>query len=381
MKQRIQQPIPITRPYMPPKDEFMNYANSLWETRHLTRNGPLVNELQEQLKERLQVPNLIVFANGHLALDCALKALNLQDGEAITTPFTYLSTANALAMNSLTPVFCDIKEDDCTIDERKIESLITSKTKVIVPVHVYGFPCNWACIQEIADKYNLKVVYDAAHAFGVTVEGRGIGTFGDASMFSFQATKVYHTVEGGAISYQNKELTEKLIAAKNFGLVEAEEADSISLNAKMSELHAAMGLANLKTINDQIARRKELIEHYLESLSKVNGIRLFHWDTPGINYNYAYFPIIFEPDILGISRDEIARRLEQEYRVLVRKYFYPLLSDLHCYPQQDSNTTPIAQKIASSVLTLPLFTEMTHEQVDFVCDSLKEILKRDGDRT
>lgn len=368
--------IPITRPYMPDPKTFSIFAKSLWDTRWLTHGGPLVKELQRELCHRLKVPNIVVFANGHLSLDCAIKALNLHDGEVITTPFTYISTSNALIMNRLRPVFCDIKESDCTIDETKIELLITEKTKAIVPVHVYGFPCNSEIIQKIADKYNLKVIYDAAHSFAVEVNGHGIGTLGDASMFSFHATKVYHTVEGGAITFSDPELTKKLVSAKNFGMITPEEADSISFNAKMTELHAAMGLANLETLDWQVQQRKKLIDHYLERLSSIAGIRLFQWDQPGVVYNYAYFPVLFDESVLGIGRDEIAERLERDYNILARKYFYPLLSDFQCYRgHYNSHDTPIAKKISDQVLTLPLFVELEHEQVNYICDAIQSIVR------
>lgn len=364
----------ITRPYMPSPEEFMESVGTLWSTRWLTNGGPLVQELQEKLCEKLHVPNLVVFANGHLALDCALKALDLGAGEAITTPFTYISTANALAMNGLRPVFCDIKPSDCTIDEKKIEALITEKTKAIVPVHVYGFPCNDQAIQRIADKHNLKVVYDAAHAFGVEVNEVGIGNLGDASMFSFHATKVYHTVEGGAVTYKDPSLQDRLIAAKNFGLVTKEEADSISLNAKMSELHAAMGLVNLRIIDMQIEKRRELVEHYLDRFAAAPDIELFHWDAPGVRYNYAYFPICISRNSL-VGRDELAEGLQDKYQIQSRKYFYPLLSELNCYKQQSvKSDTPVAKDIADRVLTLPLYVDLTHDQVDYICDAVIEIL-------
>ena len=368
--------IPITRPYMPAQKDFMQYAQRIWENRWLTHGGPLVAELQETLKKRLQVQELVVFANWHLGLDCAMKALNLHDGEAITTPFTYISTSQALRMNGLKPIFCDIKEDTGIIDEEKIEPLITEKTKVIVPVHVYGFPCNYQRIQQIADKYALKVVYDAAHTFGVTVDGKGIGTLGDASMFSFHATKVFHTVEGGAVAFRDPELKEKLISAKNFGMIASGEVTSISFNAKMTELHAAMGLANLETLEWQIEQRRALVEHYLRRLSDIKGIRLCHWDDPKIKYNYAYFPVFFDEKLLGIGRDKIAEQLRKKYNILVRKYFYPLLSDFQCYcTQYDSRNTPIAKKISSQVLTLPLFVELEHEQIDYICDAILEIIQ------
>lgn len=367
--------IPVIRPYLPEPSEFMHFTDRIWRSRMLSNKGPLVIELQEKLKLELKTENMVVFANGHLALDSAVKALELHDGEVITTPFTFLSTSNALIMNGLKPVFCDIKTSDCTIDEEKIEALITPRTRAIVPVHVYGFPCNHKRIQEIADKHHLKVIYDAAHAFGVTVDGKGVGSFGNASMFSFHATKVYHTIEGGAITYQDPALTDRLLSAKNFGLTTPEEADFIGYNAKMSEFHAAMGLANLKTIAWQIECRKQIVEHYIERLSKIEGIRVFSWDSPGVVYNYAYFPVLFDSDSLGISRDAIAERLQREYHICVRKYFYPILSDLHCYrDMSDSGLTPIAKKIAGQVLTLPLFVELTYEQVDYICDAVEDIL-------
>lgn len=373
----IDKPIPITRPFMPEKSSFMEYAQSIWDTRWLTHGGPLVSKLQEELARELKVPHVVTFANGHLALDCALKAMGLSDGEAITTPFTYISTSHAISMNGLKPVYCDIKESDCTLDESKIEALITERTKAIVPVHVYGFPCNVDAIQEIADKHHLKVVYDTAHAFGVSLNGIGITNYGDAAMLSFHATKVFHTVEGGAIAYKDPALTEKLVSAKNFGMVDAEEADSISFNAKMTEMHAAVGLANLEILGGQIAWRKQLVERYLSNLSGVSGIRLFGWDRPDVTYNYAYFPLVFDEAVLGVDRDTIADRLTKEYKVLVRKYFYPLLSDLHCYCQEhDSSETPIAKKISNQVLTLPLFVDLTMEQVDYICDAIKEIIGR-----
>ena len=366
--------IPITRPYMPDQKKFMDYANTIWETRWLTHGGPLVRELQSRLEKRLAVPHTVVYGNGHLALDCALKALDLRDGEAITTPFTYISTSNALAMNNLKPVYCDIKTSDCTMDETKIEALITEKTKVIVPVHVYGFPCNYEVIQKIADRHGLKVVYDSAHAFGVEVNGTGIGNLGDASMFSFQATKVFHTVEGGCITFRDDKLEDKLVAAKNFGMVAAEEADTVSLNAKMPELCAAMGLANLDILDEQIAKRKELIEHYLRRLHELDDLELFRWDRPGVVYNYAYFPVIVKKDS-KVRRDQAADVLMEQNNIQIRKYFYPLLSDLNCYREHDSGDTPVAKDVSDRVMTLPLFVDMTHEQVDYVCDALEQIFK------
>jgi len=365
----------VTKPYLPKYDRFMHYANSIWEQRWLTNAGPLVGKLQDELSKKLDINHIVVFSNGHMALDCALKALGLHSGEAITTPFTYISTANAIAMNGLRPVFCDIKENDCTIDEDKIEALITDKTKVIVPVHVYGFPCNHERIQAIADKHNLKVVYDAAHAFGVKVDGKGISRLGDASMLSFHATKVFHTVEGGGVAFQDDSLLAPLVSAKNFGLVNKENATTISFNAKMTEIHAAMGLANLEIIDWEIAQRKIVVKQYLKKLSGLQGINLFSWDSDNIEYNYAYFPICVDEAVAGIGRDELQERLDLDYNIQTRKYFYPLLSNMDCYKDiSDSSKTPIAKKIAEHILCLPLYVDLTPEQVNYICDAIKEIL-------
>lgn len=365
--------IPITRPYMPAQEAFMAFAQSLWDTRWLTHGGPLVRELQHRLCETLAVPYVTVFSNGHMALDCAFKALGLRDGEAITTPFTYISTVNACAMNGLKPVFCDIKPSDCTMDEAKIEALITEKTKVIVPVHVYGFPCNHQAIQRIADKHGLKVVYDAAHAFGVKVKGVGIGNLGDAAMFSFHATKVFHTVEGGAVAYKDASLAAPLDEAKNFGMVSAEEAESISFNAKMTELHAAMGLANLQILQEQIQKRRQLIEGYLDRLAQVEELELYRWDDPDVSYNYAYFPICVKPGA-KVDRDGLAQVLQDRYQVQTRKYFHPLVSRYHSYQRYvPGGATPVALDISGRVLTLPLFVDLTLEQVDYICAAIRTI--------
>ena len=374
MKKKRETPIYVTRPYLPDIQAYIENLASVWDSRQLTNGGPLVRRLEAQLCERLGVAHMVLSANGHLALDAALRALNLS-GEVITTPFTFASTAHAVSMNGLTPVFCDIKESDCTIDEEKIIPLITDKTCAILPVHVYGFPCNTERVAEIADTYGLKVIYDAAHAFGVTVNGRGIGSFGDASMFSFHATKVFHTVEGGGLAFGDETLRPRLAALQNFGLTSKEDASYVGYNAKMTEFHAAMGLANLETLDCQIAQRRLLAEHYIRRLSGVPGIRVFSWSNDRILYNYSYFPVLFDDSVLAVNRDEIAFRMEREYQIYVRKYFYPLLSDLTCYRSAyQSADTPVARKIAARVLTLPLYAELTLEEADAVCDAILTII-------
>lgn len=364
------------RTYMPSIESYMEIASGIWDNHWVTNRGPLVQQLEERLARKLRVPRAISFANGHLALDCILRTMDLGEGEIITTPFTFISTTNAITMNGLKPVFCDIKPTDCTIDEEKIEKLITQRTRAILPVHVYGFPCDHEKIQAIADKHGLKVIYDAAHAFGVEVDGQGIGSLGDASMFSLHATKVFNAVEGGLATFRDPALEKKLCAAQNFGLVDQEQAEQASLNAKLSEFHAAMGLANLKILDKQVTKRKALVEHYLERLNGVDGVELFRWDREGVVYNYAYFPVLVGKSA-PVGRDELAARLLEEYNIQVRKYFYPIMSDLNCYRAcYNSADTPMATDVSSRVMTLPLFMELTHEQVDYICDSIQLILKR-----
>ena len=255
----------VTRSSMPSIDEYIEEIRDLWESKWLTNMGSKHRSLESQLSDYLKVPNISLFTNGHLALECILAALNLT-GEVITTPFTFASTTHAIVRCGLTPVFCDINSEDYTIDVNKIECLITEKTSAIVPVHVYGNVCNVDKIEKIAIKYNLKVIYDAAHAFGVTVNGKGIGTFGDASMFSFHATKVFNTIEGGAVTYRDSLIKDKLEAIKNFGITSSETVEYVGGNAKMSEFQAAMGICNLRHVNNEIAKRKIVVERYISNL-------------------------------------------------------------------------------------------------------------------
>lgn len=379
---KIDKPILVTHPYMPPKETVMKYLDSLWETRWLTNNGPLVKQLEASLKDKLSAEDIVVFANGHLALDSALRVFDFSDGsEVITTPYTFVSTINAIEMNGLKPVFCDIKESDCTIDENEIEKFITEKTVAICPVHVYGFPCNAEKIEEIAKRYGLKVIYDSAHAFGVRLNGKGIAEFGDISMFSMHATKVFHTVEGGAVAFSEKTLREKLMMQKNFGLKDKEDALKAAFNAKMSDMHAAVGLANLESFDKQVKKRKELVERYVKNIKKINGssdnskIRLFDFNNQDVEYNYAYFPVIIN-DELGISRDELAERLWTEKNINARKYFSPIVSDMTYYKNKYGEINmPVAKKISERILTLPMYYELTIEEVDYITDSIEELSK------
>ena len=354
----------VTRSSMPSFEEYCEEIKELWDSHFLTNMGVKHKELEKNLKEYLKCDNINLFTNGHLALECALKVFDLQ-GEVITTPFTFASTTHAIVRNGLKPVFCDINPIDCTIDVEKIESLITDKTCAIVPVHVYGNLCNVEKIEEIAKKYNLKVIYDAAHAFGVEKNGIGVANFGDASMFSFHATKVYNTIEGGAVTYQDKSFNKKLNDIKNFGITGPETVEYIGGNAKMNEFQAAMGLCNLRHVDKEIEKRKKVVERYRERLSNVDGIKLVPIQE-GVKQNYAYFPVVF--DNYKYTRDEVFAKLGEE-NIIARKYFYPLINDFECYRKNySSNDTPVAKYIADRVITLPLYADLDLEIVDKICD-------------
>ena len=354
----------VTRSSMPSFEEYCEEIKELWDSHFLTNMGVKHKELEKNLKEYLKCDNINLFTNGHLALECALKVFDLQ-GEVITTPFTFASTTHAIVRNGLKPVFCDINPIDCTIDVEKIESLITDKTCAIVPVHVYGNLCNVEKIEEIAKKHNLKVIYDAAHAFGVEKNGVGVANFGDASMFSFHATKVYNTIEGGAVIYQDKSFNKKLNDIKNFGITGPETVEYIGGNAKMNEFQAAMGLCNLRHVDKEIEKRKKVVERYRERLSNVDGIKLVPIQE-GVKQNYAYFPVVF--DNYKYTRDEVFAKLGEE-NIIARKYFYPLINDFECYRKNySSNDTPVAKYIADRVITLPLYADLDLEIVDKICD-------------
>lgn len=349
---------------MPDFEEYINEIKELWNSRWLTNMGAKHKQLEEDLKCYLNTPNITLFANGHLALEYTIEAFNLS-GEVITTPFTFASTTHAIVRNGLEPVFCDISSDDYTIDVDKLESLITEKTSAIVPVHVYGNICNTHEIERIAKKHNLKVIYDAAHAFGVTVDGVGVANFGDASTFSFHATKVFHTIEGGAVAYKDENLSLKLDALKNFGITDPESVEYMGGNAKMNEFQAAMGICNLRHIDEEIAKRKIVADRYTERLGGIKGIKLCN-EQPEVKKNYAYFPVVF--DGYKMSRDEVFEKLKNN-NIYARKYFYPLTNSFECYRGRfDIEKTPVAKYIAARVLTLPLYADLSLDDVDRICN-------------
>lgn len=360
--------INVTRSSMPPYEEFCEEIKDIWDTHWLTNMGVKHKALQAELETYLDTPHVTLYTNGHLALENAIAVMDLPKGsEVITTPFTFVSTTHAIVRNGLVPVFCDIDPETYTIDASKIEALITEKTSAIVPVHVYGNVCEIEKIQAIAEKHGLKVIYDAAHAFGVKYHGEGIANFGDISMFSFHATKVFNTIEGGAICYKDESLVQKLNDMKNFGIRGPEACAYIGGNAKMSEFQAAMGLCNLRHLNEEIAKRKVVVEHYRSRLSGIEGIRLCKPQS-NVTPNYAYFPVLF--DGFRRSRDEVFEKLKAN-DIIARKYFYPLTSDFECYhdlPTAGGEKTPIAKHIADCVLTLPLYADLETGEVDRICD-------------
>ena len=358
----------VTRSSMPEFEEYINEIKELWDTHWLTNMGKKHKQLQADLENYLGVPNVTLYTNGHLALEFVISAMNFPKGaEVITTPFTFASTTHAIVRNGLVPVFCDIDKDDYTIDVSKIEDLITDRTVAIIPVHVYGNICDVEAIEGISKKYGLKVIYDAAHAFAVKYKGVSSACFGDASMFSFHATKVFNTVEGGAVCYSNSRLVQLLNDQKNFGIHSAEEVAYVGGNAKMNEFQAAMGICNLRHLDEEIAKRKKVVEHYRERLSNVEGIKL-NVEQDNVESNYAYFPVVF--DGYKYTRNEICAMLEKQ-GITARKYFYPLTNSFECYrnyPTAGVEKTPVAQHIALRVLTLPLYSDLAFEDVDRICD-------------
>lgn len=359
--------IQVTKSSMPDFEEYIDEIRELWDTHWLTNMGTKHKNLESQLLDYLKVPNITLFTNGHLALECIIAALDLK-GEVITTPFTFASTTHAIVRNGLKPVFCDINPDDYTIDVEKIESLITEKTSAIIPVHVYGNVCDVDAIDRIAKKHNLKVVYDAAHTFGVTVNGQGIGTFGDASMFSFHATKVFNTIEGGAVTYNDFSIKQVLNDLKNFGITGPETVEYVGGNAKMNEFQAAMGICNLRHVNGEISKRKKVVERYIDNLKDITGIKLSKKQMD-VESNYAYFPVVF--DGYKMTRDEVFEKLKDN-DIIARKYFYPLTNSFECYKgQYDVDKTPVAKYIAERVLTLPLYADLPLEEVDRICEIIK----------
>ncbi|MBR1764093.1 MAG: DegT/DnrJ/EryC1/StrS family aminotransferase [Ruminococcus sp.] len=366
----------VTRSSMPTQEEYQKEISELWETHWLTNMGAKHKQFQAELESMLGIPHVALYCNGHLALENIIEAMNFPNGsEVITTPFTFASTTHAIVRSGLKPVFCDVNPDDYTIDVTMIEALITDKTVAIVPVHVYGNLCNVEAIKTIADKHNLKVIYDAAHAFAVKYKGVSSACFGDAAMFSFHATKVFNTIEGGAVCFHDDELVQKLNDLKNFGIHGPEEVAYIGGNAKMNEFCAAMGICNLRHLDEEIAKRKAVVERYRSHLEGVDGIKLAPIQKD-VTPNYAYFPVVFDKAVFGADRDEVFEKLG-ENGIGARKYFYPLTNTFDCYKGQfNANNTPIALDISLRVLTLPLYADLSMEDVDRICETILVVGKK-----
>ena len=360
----------VTRSSMPSMEEYIEEIRSIWDSHWLTNMGEKHKALQAELQKYMGVPAVELLTNGHMALELSLQAMNLQ-GEVITTPFTFASTTHAIVRNGLEPVFCDIDPETYTMDVTQIERLITDRTCAILPVHVYGNICNIEEIERIAHKYGLKVLYDAAHTFGETYKGQGIGNFGDASCFSFHATKVFNTIEGGAVCYRDPDMGRRLYELKNFGIHGPEEVDAVGANAKMNEFCAAMGLCNLRHVDEEIAKRRAVVERYREHLEGVDGLRL-NVQQPEVRSNYAYFPVVFDENLFGASRNEVMDALAQN-GIGARKYFYPLTNAFECFHgKYDVDATPVALHVAKRVLTLPLYADLSMEDVDRICKIVLE---------
>lgn len=369
----FKEPIFVTRPVLADAEDVFGKIREIWDTQWLTNMGQQHKQLEDALEKALKVPNVSLFNNGTLALMVALRALDIREGEVITTPFTFPATPHCISWNGLDPVFCDINEDLMVIDEDKIESLITERTKAIIGVHVYGFPCNVEKIQKIADKHDLKVIYDAAHVFSTEIDGQAIGTFGDISMFSFHATKLYNTIEGGCLTYNDDDLRDKIYLLRNFGIRNEEEVLDIGINGKMNELQAAIGLLNLKLVEEEKEKRSKVSEIYIDELKDVEGIIIPKMPENTSN-SYQYFPIKIDSDEFGISRNELYEKLK-EYNVFARKYFYPLCSDYKPYkdlPSSDVENLKVANKIKDQVLCLPLYGNVV-DSASVICDIIKEI--------
>lgn len=363
----------VTRTSMPPYEEYIEAIRPLWESHWLTNMGVYHQKLEEELASFLQVPEVSLMVNGHMSLELSIQSFGFPEGsEVITTPFTFISTTHAIVRNRLKPVFCDVKEEDGTIDEARIEDLITEKTVAIVPVHVYGHICDIERIEAIADKYGLKVIYDAAHAFGEQYKGHSVAAFGDASVFSFHATKVFNTIEGGAVCCPEHSLYEKLHDLKDFGIRSEEVVSSVGANAKMNEFCAVMGLCNLKHIDEALSSRKEVFDAYSSALSGVSGISIFSGSSEATK-NYAYFPILIGEGFPE-TRDELFDRLSKN-NVFCRKYFYPITSDQACFKNKYRRLDlDIARSLSEKVLCLPIYEGLGEENAMMIAELIKETL-------
>ena len=362
--------ITVTSPLLPDLEKFQALLREIWDSKRVTNNGSFHKQLESSLCDYLKVPYISIFTNGTLPLITALQAMHIS-GEVITTPYSFVATTHALWWNGIKPVFVDIDPSNCGLDPDKIESAITSRTTAIMPVHCYGQPCNMEQIQTIANKYGLKVIYDAAHAFGVEVNGKSVLRQGDMSTLSFHATKVYNTLEGGALVMHDEETKKRIDYLKNFGFAGETKVVAPGINSKMDEVRAAYGLLNLKQVDDAIEKRHRIAIRYRENLRDVKGIRFFN-DTPGVKHNYSYFPIFVDADEYGITRDELYFKMQKQ-GVYGRRYFYPLISSFSTYCGLESarpENLPNATKIANEVICLPMHHGLTDNDIRIVLNCI-----------
>lgn len=373
VQNKIDKTIYVTRPLLPDINDVMKEIRSIWESRWLTNMGEKHQLLENKLKTVLNVPNVSLFNNGTLALLTALKMFDFPAGsEIITTPFTFAATPHCISYNGLKPVFCDIEPETMCIDPYKIESLITDKTVGILGVHVYGFPCNVKAIESISNKRNLKVIYDGAHAFSTEIDNRGIGSFGDITMFSFHATKLFNTIEGGCLAYNDCSMERGICNLRNFGICSEEYVDSIGLNGKMNELQASIGLLNLSLYKEEQERRNCIKTIYDDRLKNINGIYI-----PAMPHNstnsHQYYPIVIQ-NTYGLSRNELYDRFKK-HNIMTRKYFYPVCSDFECYkdlPSAKPENLPVTSDLKNKVLCLPYYGTLDKTVAEFICDKLFE---------
>lgn len=368
----IDKPIYVTSPLLPSLEDFTFLLKEIWESKMLTNNGNFHQKLEEELAKYLKVPYLSLFTNGTLPLITALQAMRLT-GEVITTPFSFVATTHSLWWNGIKPVFVDIEPETCNLDPSKIEAAITPRTTAIMPVHVYGKPCKTKEIQEIANKYGLKVIYDAAHAFGVEINGESILNFGDMATLSFHATKVYNTLEGGALVVHDEQTKKRIDYLKNFGFASETEVVAPGINSKVDEVRAAYGLLNLKQVDHAINSRRKVAIRYRDELQGVKGITFFN-DIPGVRHNYSYFPIFINAEEYGMTRDELYFKMK-EYNVFGRRYFYPLISTFSTYRGLDSanpDNLPVATQMSNNVICLPMHHALSENEVEYILQIIKK---------
>ena len=368
----IDKPIYVTSPLLPSLEDFTFLLKEIWESKMLTNNGNFHQKLEEELAKYLKVPYLSLFTNGTLPLITALQAMRIT-GEVITTPFSFVATTHSLWWNGIKPVFVDIESETCNLDPSKIEAAITPRTTAIMPVHVYGKPCKTKEIQEIANKYGLKVIYDAAHAFGVEINGESILNFGNMATLSFHATKVYNTLEGGALVVHDEQTKKRIDYLKNFGFASETEVVAPGINSKVDEVRAAYGLLNLKQVDHAINSRRKVAIRYRDELQGVKGITFFN-DIPGVRHNYSYFPIFINAEEYGMTRDELYFKMK-EHNVFGRRYFYPLISTFSTYRGLDSanpDNLPIATQMSNNVICLPMHHALSENEVEYILQIIKK---------